>query len=98
MSSFQRMVSHLRSLILFRFSLGFVDNIVAKYVATSKLILGCINFKWFLVVGWYTMSRPFFSRTNQALKNKTKNEIMQVSFYTFSKFNITFRNITTPAA
>lgn len=63
MNSFQRMVTHLRSLILFRFSLGFVDNIIAKYCAT--------------VVGWYTMSRPFFSRNNQALKNKSKNEIMQ---------------------
>ncbi|KAI6178956.1 ATP-binding cassette sub-family D member 3 [Aphelenchoides besseyi] len=63
MNAFNRMVRHLRSLILFRFSLGFVDNIIAKYCAT--------------VVGWYTMSRPFFSRTNAALRNKSKNEIMQ---------------------
>ncbi|KAI6221677.1 ATP-binding cassette sub-family D member 3 [Aphelenchoides besseyi] len=63
MNAFNRMVRHLRSLILFRFSIGFVDNIIAKYCAT--------------VVGWYTMSRPFFSRTNAALRNKSKNEIMQ---------------------
>jgi ATP-binding cassette subfamily D (ALD) protein 3 len=34
MNSFQRMVTHLRSLILFRFSISFLDNIVAKYIAT----------------------------------------------------------------
>ncbi|KAI6227674.1 ATP-binding cassette sub-family D member 3 [Aphelenchoides fujianensis] len=67
MSAFERMVNHLRSLILFRFSIGFVDNIIAKYCAT--------------VVGWYTMSRPFFSRTNSSLRNKSKNEIMQ-QYYT----------------
>lgn len=65
MSAFQKMVQHLRHLILFRFSLGFVDNIVAKYCAT--------------VVGWYTMSRPFFNRKNNNLKFKSKNELMQVS-------------------
>jgi ATP-binding cassette, subfamily D (ALD), member 3 len=34
MNAFQRMVTHLRSLILFRFSISFLDNIVAKYIAT----------------------------------------------------------------
>jgi ATP-binding cassette subfamily D (ALD) protein 3 len=68
MAAFQRMIKHLRSLILFRFSLGFVDNIIAKYCAT--------------VVGWYTMSRPLFSRSNQTLKNKSKNEIMQEYYST----------------
>ncbi|CAD5213362.1 unnamed protein product [Bursaphelenchus xylophilus] len=63
MNAFQRMVQHLRHVILFRFSLGFVDNIVAKYCAT--------------VVGWYTMSRPFFSRSNVSLRGKSKNELMQ---------------------
>lgn len=30
MSSFDRLVNHLRNFILFRFSMGFIDNIVAK--------------------------------------------------------------------
>uniref|UniRef100_A0A914L7T3 ABC transporter domain-containing protein n=1 Tax=Meloidogyne incognita TaxID=6306 RepID=A0A914L7T3_MELIC len=63
MNSFQKMISHLRSLILFRFSISFLDNIVAKYVAT--------------VVGWYTMSRPFFNQNNSNLKQKNKTELMQ---------------------
>lgn len=64
MMSFKRMITHLRSLLLFRFSIGFVDNIVAKYVAT--------------VVGWYTMSRSFFDKNNSDMMKKTKNELMQV--------------------
>lgn len=30
MASFERLVNHLRNFILFRFSMGFIDNIVAK--------------------------------------------------------------------
>lgn len=30
MTSFNRLVNHLRNFILFRFSMGFIDNIVAK--------------------------------------------------------------------
>lgn len=67
MNAFQRMVTHLRSLILFRFSISFLDNIVAKYIAT--------------VVGWYTMSRPFFNKDNQSLMRKNKTELMQ-DYYT----------------
>uniref|UniRef100_A0A915AA99 ATP-binding cassette sub-family D member 3 n=1 Tax=Parascaris univalens TaxID=6257 RepID=A0A915AA99_PARUN len=63
LSSFDRLISHLRLLIVFRFSLGFLDNIVAKYCAT--------------VVGWYTMSRPFFSKNNKIMVNKSKNELIQ---------------------
>ncbi|KAF7638960.1 ABC transporter domain-containing protein [Meloidogyne graminicola] len=63
MNSFQKMVTHLRSLILFRFSISFLDNIVAKYIAT--------------VVGWYTMSRPFFNQNNSTLMQKNKTELMQ---------------------
>lgn len=63
MNAFQRMVNHLRSLILFRFSISFLDNIVAKYVAT--------------VVGWYTMSRPFFNKANMSMMRKSKTELMQ---------------------
>uniref|UniRef100_A0A7E4ZUY0 ATP-binding cassette sub-family D member 3 n=1 Tax=Panagrellus redivivus TaxID=6233 RepID=A0A7E4ZUY0_PANRE len=63
MSSFNRMITHLRSVILFRFGIGFVDNIIAKYMAT--------------VVGWYTVSSPFFNRRNTEMMSKSKNELMQ---------------------
>ncbi|VDM59747.1 unnamed protein product [Angiostrongylus costaricensis] len=63
LSSFGNLVSHLRKLILFRFCIGFVDNIVAKYVAT--------------VVGWYAVSRPFFDRKNAVMNTMNKNELIQ---------------------
>uniref|UniRef100_A0A0K0D0I8 ATP-binding cassette sub-family D member 3 n=1 Tax=Angiostrongylus cantonensis TaxID=6313 RepID=A0A0K0D0I8_ANGCA len=63
LSSFGNLVSHLRKLILFRFCVGFVDNIVAKYVAT--------------VVGWYAVSRPFFDRRNAVINTMNKNELIQ---------------------
>ena len=34
MESFKKMITHLRNMILFRFSIGFCDNIIAKYTAT----------------------------------------------------------------
>ncbi|XP_064108948.1 ATP-binding cassette sub-family D member 3-like [Macrobrachium nipponense] len=37
-SSFGRLVQHLRKFISFRFSMGFIDNIIAKYLAT------CVGF------------------------------------------------------
>uniref|UniRef100_A0A1I7XPS6 ABC transmembrane type-1 domain-containing protein n=1 Tax=Heterorhabditis bacteriophora TaxID=37862 RepID=A0A1I7XPS6_HETBA len=64
MSSFKNLVCHLRKVILFRFSIGFVDNIIAKYIAT--------------VVGWYAVSRPFFDRNNDSMNNMSKNELIQV--------------------
>ncbi|KAE9548409.1 hypothetical protein FO519_008376 [Halicephalobus sp. NKZ332] len=34
MESFKKMITHLRTMILFRFTIGFCDNIIAKYAAT----------------------------------------------------------------
>uniref|UniRef100_A0A1I7Z9X2 ATP-binding cassette sub-family D member 3 n=1 Tax=Steinernema glaseri TaxID=37863 RepID=A0A1I7Z9X2_9BILA len=62
MNSFERMISHFRSLIIFRFSIGFIDNIIAKYCAT--------------VVGWYAVSRKFFKKDKDML-TKSKNELIQ---------------------
>uniref|UniRef100_A0AC35U7T3 ATP-binding cassette sub-family D member 3 n=1 Tax=Rhabditophanes sp. KR3021 TaxID=114890 RepID=A0AC35U7T3_9BILA len=63
MNSFHKMVSHLRSLIIFKFSIGFLDNIIAKYAATT--------------VGWFTVSRPFFDGENSEMMAKDKNELIQ---------------------
>uniref|UniRef100_A0A914DZW5 ABC transporter domain-containing protein n=1 Tax=Acrobeloides nanus TaxID=290746 RepID=A0A914DZW5_9BILA len=62
-NSFQRMISHLRGLTLFRFSIGFLDNIIAKYCAT--------------MVGWYTISMPYFDFKNEKMMQKSKNELIQ---------------------
>lgn len=50
LTAFQRLVAHLRRFLQFRFTMGFVDNIIAKYLAT--------------VVGFFVVSRPFFSDTH----------------------------------
>ncbi|KAJ1366892.1 hypothetical protein KIN20_027677 [Parelaphostrongylus tenuis] len=63
LSSFGNLVGHLRKVILFRFCISFVDNIVAKYFAT--------------VVGWYAVSRPFFDRKNAAMSSMNNDKLIQ---------------------
>lgn len=50
LTAFTRLVRHLRRFLEFRFTMGFVDNIIAKYIATA--------------VGFFVVSRPFFSTTH----------------------------------
>jgi ATP-binding cassette subfamily D (ALD) protein 3 len=50
MNSFTRLVNHSRNFILFRFSMGFIDNIVAKYFATF--------------IGYNVVSTPFFDQNS----------------------------------
>ncbi|KHJ90782.1 d member 3 domain protein, ATP-binding cassette sub-family, partial [Oesophagostomum dentatum] len=46
-----------------RFSIGFVDNIIAKYASN--------------VVGWYAVSRPYNDLTNETVNNMTRSELIQ---------------------
>ncbi|XP_078416944.1 ATP-binding cassette sub-family D member 3a [Cetorhinus maximus] len=46
-TTFKRLVDHLHNFIVFRFTMGFVDSIIAKYLAT--------------VVGYLVVSRPFLT-------------------------------------
>ncbi|CAI4224193.1 unnamed protein product [Auanema sp. JU1783] len=62
MQTFGHLVAHLRKLILFRFSIGFVDNIVAKYFAT--------------IVGWFAVSRAFFAKDGR-LAGRSRTELIQ---------------------
>ena len=63
---FTKLVGHLRKLIMFRFGIGFFDNILAKYVAT--------------MVGFYLVSRPFFDKSNAYMNARTKDELIQVYY------------------
>ncbi|CAJ0605637.1 unnamed protein product [Cylicocyclus nassatus] len=63
LGSFGNLVSHLRKVILFRFSIGCVDNIIAKYLAS--------------VVGWYAVSRPFNDKNNENFNKKTKTDLIE---------------------
>jgi len=62
-SSFRRLVEHLRKSMQFRFTMGIVDNMVAKY--------------WATVVGYMAVSRPFLDLANQRHKDSTHSEIME---------------------
>eukprot|EP00296_Roombia_truncata_P007545 JP445986.1.p1 GENE.JP445986.1~~JP445986.1.p1 ORF type:complete len:672 (-),score=171.35 JP445986.1:179-2194(-) len=62
-STFQALVRHLSRAMNFRFSVGIVDTIIAKYLAT--------------VVGYYVVSRPFLDKNNTRHDNSTHGEIME---------------------
>ncbi|XP_067310061.1 ATP-binding cassette sub-family D member 3b [Pseudorasbora parva] len=61
--AFQKLVDHLNRFIHFRFSMGVVDSIIAKYIA--------------MVVGYLVISRPFLDHTNQRHLNSTYSERLE---------------------
>ncbi|XP_064476597.1 ATP-binding cassette sub-family D member 3-like [Ornithodoros turicata] len=58
--TFQRLVDHLRDFLEYRFTLGIVDDIVAKYLAT--------------VVGYLLISRPFLGKKHLTLDQNMRLE------------------------
>lgn len=58
--TFQRLVNHLRNFLEYRFSLGMIDDIVAKYLAT--------------VVGYLLISRPFLGTKHIQLSHNKRLE------------------------
>ncbi|KAL1280171.1 hypothetical protein QQF64_014771, partial [Cirrhinus molitorella] len=61
--TFQKLVDHLNRFIHFRFSMGVMDSIIAKYIA--------------MVVGYLVISRPFLDLTNQRHVNSTYSERLE---------------------
>ncbi|XP_043077161.1 ATP-binding cassette sub-family D member 3b [Puntigrus tetrazona] len=61
--TFQKLVDHMSRFIHFRFSMGVVDSIIAKYIA--------------MVVGYLVISRPFLDLTNQRHVNSTYSERLE---------------------
>lgn len=62
-SSFKKLIDHLRGLISFRMSMGFVDNILAKYVAT--------------VIGYLVVSRPFLDLNNSSFIHSNQAQLLE---------------------
>jgi ATP-binding cassette subfamily D (ALD) protein 3 len=62
-SAFNRLVKHLSGFIWFRFSVGIVDSIIAKYVATC--------------VGYLTVSRPFLDLSHPRHLHSSHSELME---------------------
>ncbi|XP_060851111.1 ATP-binding cassette sub-family D member 3 [Rhopalosiphum padi] len=69
LASFNKLTNHLRKFLEFRVYMGFVDNIIAKYIAT--------------VVGFYAVSIPFMNR-NSSLANLSQNERFR-NYYTMGR-------------
>lgn len=62
-STFKKLVDHLHNFIFFRFSMGFVDSIIAKYIAT--------------VVGYLVVSRPFLNQSDPRHLHSTHSELLE---------------------
>ncbi|EGV95918.1 ATP-binding cassette sub-family D member 3, partial [Cricetulus griseus] len=62
-SVFRKLVEHLHNFIFFRFSMGFIDSIIAKYVAT--------------VVGYLVVSRPFLDLSHPRHLHSTHSELLE---------------------
>ncbi|KAG8132669.1 putative ATP-binding cassette sub-family D member 3 protein [Naja naja] len=60
----KRVVEHLHNFILFRFTMGFVDTIIAKYLAT--------------VVGYLVVSRPFLNLSHPRHLSSTHAELLEL--------------------
>ncbi|XP_067341971.1 ATP-binding cassette sub-family D member 3-like isoform X2 [Channa argus] len=60
---FKKLVDHLHNFIFFRFSMGFVDSIIAKYIAT--------------VVGYLVVSRPFLNLSHPRHLQSTHSELLE---------------------
>uniref|UniRef100_A0AAY4CRS3 ATP-binding cassette sub-family D member 3 n=1 Tax=Denticeps clupeoides TaxID=299321 RepID=A0AAY4CRS3_9TELE len=62
-STFKKLVDHLHNFIFFRFTMGFVDSIIAKYLAT--------------VVGYLVVSRPFLTPNHPRHLHSTHSELLE---------------------
>ncbi|KAK9528044.1 hypothetical protein VZT92_014545 [Zoarces viviparus] len=62
-ATFKKLVDHLHNFIFFRVSMGFVDSIIAKYLAT--------------VVGYLVVSRPFLSPSHPRHLHSTHSELLE---------------------
>ncbi|KAM9775230.1 ATP-binding cassette sub-family D member 3a isoform X2 [Syngnathus typhle] len=62
-STFKKLVDHLHNFIFFRFTMGFVDSIIAKYIAT--------------VVGYLVVSRPFLNLSHPRHQHSRQSELLE---------------------
>ncbi|RVE45772.1 hypothetical protein evm_009572 [Chilo suppressalis] len=70
LASFYKLTRHLRNFLNFRVAMGFIDNIIAKYVA--------------ITVGFYAVSRPFFAKKHNLLTTGTENDRFK-HYYTYGR-------------
>ncbi|CAH0728989.1 unnamed protein product, partial [Brenthis ino] len=69
LASFYKLTRHLRNFLNFRVAMGFIDNIVAKYVA--------------ITIGFYAVSRPFFRKDHNLLSGTEQDRFKH--YYTYGR-------------
>ncbi|CAB1451688.1 unnamed protein product [Pleuronectes platessa] len=62
-ATFKKLVDHLHNFIFFRFSMGFIDSMIAKYLAT--------------VVGYLVVSRPFLNLSHPRHLHSTQSVLLE---------------------
>lgn len=62
-SSFFKLYQHLKNFLKFRFRMGIVDDIIAKYTATT--------------IGYLIVSRPFMDMENEKFKTATQADLLE---------------------
>lgn len=70
-ASFSKLMAHMRKFLDFRVSMGIIDNIVGKYIAT--------------IVGFYAVSLPFFAKDHPLLTGGQEGDRLRVSLVFFEK-------------
>ncbi|XP_045446070.1 ATP-binding cassette sub-family D member 3 [Melitaea cinxia] len=70
LASFYKLTRHLRKFLNFRVGMGFIDNIIAKYIA--------------ITVGFYAVSRPFFVTDHNLLTTGTEQDRFR-HYYTYGR-------------
>ncbi|XP_059052314.1 ATP-binding cassette sub-family D member 3 [Achroia grisella] len=73
LASFYKLTRHLRNFLNFRVAMGFIDNIVAKYVA--------------ITVGFFAVSRPFFAVDHNLLTKGSENDRFK-HYYTYGRMMV----------
>jgi len=61
--SFFNLYNHLKKFLKFRFNMGIIDDVVAKYMATT--------------IGYLIVSRPFMDMDNERFKNATQPQLLE---------------------
>uniref|UniRef100_A0A1B0D2P2 Uncharacterized protein n=1 Tax=Phlebotomus papatasi TaxID=29031 RepID=A0A1B0D2P2_PHLPP len=69
-ASFSKLMAHMRKFLDFRVSMGIIDNIVGKYIAT--------------IVGFYAVSLPFFAKDHPLLTRGKEGDRLR-NYYTFGR-------------
>ncbi|KAG7197133.1 hypothetical protein KM043_007220 [Ampulex compressa] len=72
LTSFHKLVTHLRKFLEFKIVIGMVDNFIGKYTAT--------------VVGFYAVSLPFFRKDQKSLLGSADHRFK--SYYTYGRMMV----------